>query len=73
MPEIKKTVEKLRAGLVDMVNARYPKDEEESNYIGMRKVSAAEYKAYEANQAKNGGDPLELSRQKAKEAAQKGN
>lgn len=34
-------------------------------------VSAAEYKAYEANQAKNGGmDPLEASRQKAKQAAQ---
>lgn len=32
-------------------------------------VSAAEYKAYEAAQAKNGGlDPLEAQRQKAKQA-----
>ena len=30
--------------ILDMVNARFPKDEEESNYIGMRKVTAAEYK-----------------------------
>ena len=73
MPEIKKTVEKLRGDLVKMVEARYPKDEEESQYIGMRRVSAAEYKAYEAAQAKNGGDPLEINRAKAKEAAQKGN
>ena len=57
--------------IVDMVEARFPKQEEESMYIGMRKVTAAEYKAYEAFQAKTGGlDPLEVNRKKAKEAAQ---
>lgn len=56
---------------MDMVEARFPKQEEESMYIGMRKVTAAEYKAYEAFQAKTGGlDPLEVNRKKAKEAAQ---
>jgi hypothetical protein len=55
-----------------MVEARFPKQEEESMYIGMRKVTAAEYKAYEAKQAQTGGlDPLEASRKAAKEAADK--
>ena len=61
----------LSQAIVDMVEARFPKQEEESMYIGMRKVTAAEYKAYEAFQAKTGGlDPLEVNRKKAKEAAQ---
>jgi hypothetical protein len=38
LPEIKKTVSTLRQQIVDMVEARFPKQEEESNYIGMRKV-----------------------------------
>lgn len=38
LPEIKQTVSKLRQQIVDMVEARFPKQEEESNYIGMRKV-----------------------------------
>lgn len=43
----------------------------ESMYIGMKKVTPEEYKAYQANLAKTGGlDPLEASRQKAKEAIQ---
>jgi hypothetical protein len=68
---LKKTVAALRQVIVDMVEARFPKQEEESMYIGMRKVTAAEYKAYEAFQAKTGGlDPLEVNRKKAKEAAQ---
>jgi hypothetical protein len=68
---LKKTVAALRQVIVDMVEARFPKQEEESMYIGMRKVTAAEYKAYEDFQAKTGGlDPLEVNRKKAKEAAQ---
>ncbi|TFJ85491.1 hypothetical protein NSK_003001 [Nannochloropsis salina CCMP1776] len=63
---------KLPEAIVDMVEARFPKQEEESMYIGMRKVTAAEYKAYEAKQAQTGGlDPLEASRKAAKEAADK--
>lgn len=39
-------------------------------YIGMKKVTPEEYKAYQDNLAKTGGlDPLEASRQKAKENA----
>lgn len=50
-----------------MVEARYPKNEEESLYIGMRKVSAEEYKKYQEYQEKNGSlDPLEAKRQELK-------
>lgn len=38
LPEIKKTVADLRKQIIDMVEARFPKQEEDSNYIGMRKV-----------------------------------
>jgi hypothetical protein len=41
LPELKKKVSELRKQIVDMVEARFPKQEEESNYIGMRKVRAS--------------------------------
>lgn len=63
-------VKELRQNLLTMVERRYPKDEEESLYIGMRKVTAAEYKRYEENMKKNPTDPLEANRAKNKAAQQ---
>ncbi len=42
LPELKKKVGELRKTIVEMVEARFPKQEEESNYIGMRKVREGE-------------------------------